>query len=336
MSQDSSEHPLPESSQHLRSLLKQRGWSQNELSKRSNIDKGTVSRLVNGRSLTHENVQRLAGAFELSPQALLQEGPWPSAAATHEVPCDETHEVPCDETHELVGVAQWEQPRAPDVKKTLRADRVSQAEQIAQLKARITKLERDLKLLDNHCSRTEDQNRDFCRQLFAYEQDIAALTIQRDQAIAERDQAQACLRAVQQQTQEDQVTSRVADMAFAALGGAATGAGVTGVQCKKKMDRLEKENNYWKAHAAFLQRELEEQRRCSGALAQQGAQPPAPAPSEPSASLASQGGEPTEPKPLALKPFQLDVSDFQRQLAQILAASSLPVKGASAPSEGGG
>jgi hypothetical protein len=275
----------------------------------------------------------LAGAFELSPQALLQEGPWPSPAATHEVPCDETYEVPCDETHELVGVAQWE-PRAPEVKKTLRADRVSQAEQIAQLRARITRLERELKLLDDHCHRTENQNLDFCRQLFAYEQDIAALTIQRDQATAERDQAQACLRAVQQQTQEDQVTSRVADMAFAALGGAATGAGVTGVLCKKKMDQLEKENNYWKAHAAFLQRELEEQRRCSGAPAQQGAQ--LPAPSEPSASLASQGGEPTEPKPLALKPFQLDVSDFQKQLAQLLGSSPLPVKGASAPSEGGG
>ena len=93
MSQSSSEHPRPEFSQHLRSLLKQRGWSQNELAKRSKIDKGTMSRLMKGRSLTHENVQRLAGALELSPQALLQEGPWPSPPATHEAGCDETYEL---------------------------------------------------------------------------------------------------------------------------------------------------------------------------------------------------------------------------------------------------
>ena len=190
MSQSSSEHPRPEFSQHLRSLLKQRGWSQNELAKRSKIDKGTMSRLMKGRSLTHENVQRLAGALELSPQALLQEGPWPNPP--------ETHEASCDETYELVERAEREQPRAPEVKKTSQADRVSQAEQIVQLQAHITKLERKLKLLDDHCERTENQNIEFCRQLYAYEQDIAALTTQRDQAIAERDHVLAYLRTVQQ------------------------------------------------------------------------------------------------------------------------------------------
>ena len=332
MSQSSSEHPRPEFSQHLRSLLEQRGWSQNELAKRSKIDKGTMSRLMKGRSLTHENVQRLAGALELSPQALLQEGPWPSPSATHE--------AGCDETYELVERAEREQPRAPEVKKTSQADRVSQAEQIVQLQAHITKLERKLKLLDDHCERTENQNFEFCRQLYAYEQDIAALIIQRDQAIAERDQALAYLRAVQQQAQEDQGASRVADAILAILG-AAAGAGVTGVLCKGKMDRLEEENKYWKDHAAFLQRELEEERRRRGAVAQQGAQLQAPTPSESSVAPVPQGGQAadpqtTKPKMLVLKPIKFDFSSLEGQFKQILAPSAPQGQGAPRPSEGNG
>jgi hypothetical protein len=105
-----------------------------------------MSRLMRGRSLTHENVQRLAGALELSPQALLQEGPWPDLALP---------EPPCDQPSEFVQRAedqdQDEPKRAPELKRPPELSHASEAEQIAQLKTRIVQLERSLKLAENHC-----------------------------------------------------------------------------------------------------------------------------------------------------------------------------------------
>jgi transcriptional regulator with XRE-family HTH domain len=337
MSQSHPQQPPEKFGQRLRDLMEQRGWSQNEFAKRADIHKGTMSRLMRGQLLTRKNIQRLAKALGLSPQALLQQGSWPDLPAPPEPPRDQ----PSEFVQRAEEQDQDEPKRAPKLKKPPELGHASEAEQIAQLKARIIQLERKLKLAENHCTRTEDQNRDFCHQLFGYEQDIAALTIQRDQAIAERNQALAGLREAQQQLQEGQTAARVADIIWATLGGAATGAGLTGVWCKSKIDQHEKENKYWKDHAAFLQRELEEERRCRGVVAQQGAQLQTPTPSESSVAPVPQGGQAadpqtTEPKVLVLKPIKFDFSSLEGQLKQILAPSAPQCQGAPRPSEGNG
>lgn len=255
MSQDSSEHPLPESSQHLRSLLKQRGWSQNELSERSNIDKGTVSRLVNGRSLTHENVQRLAGAFGIEPQELLQGDP--------RLALLDPQESTYDDPSERLRDAEPPPVRVPKTSKAL-APNASEAEQVAALKARLARLEKTLKNAENHCTRLENQNYEFSMQLGACEKSNRELIEERDQAIAQRDKALAECDAASQQLQQhdqDQAVSQVTDgllVGTLVVAGAGV-AGVVGGKFKKYQNRIQE----LEAQVASLQRELaQEKQRC--------------------------------------------------------------------------
>jgi transcriptional regulator with XRE-family HTH domain len=297
MSQNSSEHPLPESSQHLRSLLKQRGWSQNELAERSNIDKGTMSRLMNGRSLTHENVRRLARALELSPQELLQEDP--------RLALLDLQELTYDDPSELLWDAEPPPVRVPKIPKAL-APNASEAEQVAALKARLARLEKTLKNAENHCNRLENQNYEFSMHLGACEKSNRELIEERDQAIAQRDKALAECNAANQQLQQhdqDQATSQVVDgVLFGTL--AAGGAGlavVLGGKFKKYQNRIKE----LEAQVASLQRELAQGRQHSEAVVQPSPLPRTAASAEPLvAPTAAQAGPGLSgtPKP---KPCQI-------------------------------
>jgi transcriptional regulator with XRE-family HTH domain len=275
MSQDSSEHPLPESSQHLRSLLKQRGWSQNELSERSNIDKGTVSRLMRGRLLTHENVQRLAGAFGIEPQELLQGDPRLAPPDLQELTYDDPSERLWDAEPPPMRVPKVPKARAP---KAL-APNASEAEQVVALKACLARLEKTLENAENHCIRLENQNYEFSMQLGACEKSNRELIEERDQAIAQRDKALAECNASNQQLQQhdqDQATSQVVDgvlFGTLAVGGAGL-AVVLGGKFKEYQNRIQE----LEAQVASLQRELAQERQRCEALVQ---------PSPPSRTAAS-------------------------------------------------
>jgi transcriptional regulator with XRE-family HTH domain len=302
MSQDSSEHPLPESSQHLRSLLKQRGWSQNELAERSNIDKGTMSRLMNGRSLTRENVRRLAGALELSPQELLQEDPRLALLDLQELTYDDPSELLWDAEPPPMRVPKVPKARAP---KAL-APNASEAEQVVALKACLARLEKTLENAENHCTRLENQNYEFYMQLGACEKNNRELIAERDQAIAQRDKALAECDAASQQLQQhdqDQAVSQVTDgllVGTLAAGGAGLAIVLSG-KFKEYQNRIKE----LEAQVASLQRELAQEKQRCEALVQPSPPPRTAASAEPSATPISTRGEPVlggAPKP---QPLQL-------------------------------
>jgi transcriptional regulator with XRE-family HTH domain len=58
---------------HLRPVRLEKGWTQEELARRSGVDKSTISRIENGltRGVGLGIVERLADALGLNPQSLL-------------------------------------------------------------------------------------------------------------------------------------------------------------------------------------------------------------------------------------------------------------------------
>lgn len=58
---------------HLRPVRLEKGWTQEELARRSGVDQSTISRIENGltRGVGLGIVERLADALDLNPRALL-------------------------------------------------------------------------------------------------------------------------------------------------------------------------------------------------------------------------------------------------------------------------
>ena len=59
---------------HLRPLRHQRGWTQQELARRSGVDQPTISRIENGhtRGVGLGTIERLAQALGVNPRVLFE------------------------------------------------------------------------------------------------------------------------------------------------------------------------------------------------------------------------------------------------------------------------
>ncbi len=113
----------------LQSALDKRGWNQSELSRRSGISTGQISRLINGsRQPGLDNLTAIAEALGIPPENILREiGTWPEkkdGSPTVEEANFVLQKLPEEEQRRIVDYIHWIADKragydAPNIKKPL-------------------------------------------------------------------------------------------------------------------------------------------------------------------------------------------------------------------------